>query len=113
MDLYFAAFLTIPLVLLAAKELGWLRSSIWLIFFVYIVVGWLLVYLSVESYQRSLDNLVRNTPNPSEELLKNLQNDGAARVFATYFGWAHSVIYFWISYCVVKATSVIIKMRSN
>jgi hypothetical protein len=113
MNLYFAAFLIIPIVILVAKESGRLSRSPWLIFFSNAVIGWLLIILAVDSSQRSLDDIVRHTTNPSDELLKQWQNDGATQVFALYFGWIYAIVYFLISYSVVKLGAVIIKKISN
>jgi hypothetical protein len=94
MNFYLAAFLIIPVVALIAREAGKLRLSRWIIFFGYLAVGWLLVYLAVQSYLDNLDEPVRNTPHPSKELLDEWQDDGAKEVFALYFGWAFATVYF-------------------
>ena len=94
MNLLIASFLVLPVIALIAKELGKLKLSRWSIFLIYVAVGWMLIYFAVERYFASLDEIVRNTPNPSEELLDRWQNDGAKRVFALYFGWFYAAIYF-------------------
>jgi hypothetical protein len=35
-----------------------------------------------------------STPGASDEIMDAAQNDGAARVFALYFGWAIAAFYF-------------------
>lgn len=102
MSLYLTAFLILPLVSLVAKESGELKLPLWLIFFIYLGVGWLLVHLSVQSSLANIDGLVRNTPHPSSELLDEWQSDGARQVFALYFGWAYAAIYFLACLLVVK-----------
>lgn len=94
MNLYLVVFLILPVVALAVREYGKLKLSLWVIFFVYLGAGWLLVYLAAQSHLADLDELVRNTPDPSKELLDKWQNDGAKQVFALYFGWAYAAVYF-------------------
>ncbi len=95
MNIFDIAFLVIPVAALVAKESGKLKLSMWSIFIIYIAVGWLLVYLGVERYFASLDELIRSTPNPSEKLLNERQND-AKEVFALFFGWIYAAVYFLI-----------------
>ena len=109
MNLYFAAFLIIPILALAAKEFGGLKLSRWSIFFICVAAGWLLIYFAVESYFASLDEIVSNTPNPSEELLNEWENDGAPRVFAFFFGWAYAAIYFLVCFSVVEVARAVKK----
>ena len=103
MNLFFAAFLLLPILALLAKESGKLRLPLWSIFLLYVAVGWLLVNLAVERYYAYLNELVLSTPDPPEELLNRMQNDGAKRVFALYFGWAYAGGYFLICLWIVKA----------
>ncbi len=109
MNLYFAAFLTIPILALAAKEFGGLKLSRWSIFFIYIAAGWLLVYFAVEAHFAFLDEKVSSTPNPSEELLNEWENDGAPQVSALFFGWAYAAIYFLVCFSVVEAVRAVKK----
>ena len=102
MSLYLVAFLILPLAALAARESGKLKLSLWVIFFIYLGVGWLLVYLAVQSYLAGLDELVRNTPHPSKEVMDQWQNDGAMQVFALYFGWAYATAYYLTCLLIVK-----------
>jgi hypothetical protein len=109
MNLYFVAFLIIPILALAAKEFGTLKLSRWSIFFIYVAAGWLLVHFAVVSHFTSLDEIVRNAPNPSEELLSEWENDGAPQVFALLFGWAYAAIYFLVCFSVVELVRAIRK----
>ncbi|MFN0277297.1 MAG: hypothetical protein ACKVRN_01715 [Pyrinomonadaceae bacterium] len=102
MNVFFIAFLLIPLIALSAKKLfGWNRS-IWLIFFAWIPLGWMLWLLFVWLSHQQLAELVESTPNPPDELLDRLLNDGAANVFALVFGWAIAAIYFLVCLVVVN-----------
>jgi len=114
MDFFLAAFLVLPILALTAKEFGKLKLNLWVIFALYVVVGWLLIHLSVERYFDLLDEAVRSTPNPSSELLNKWQSDGAARVFASYLGWAQAAIYFLFWLWMIKIASFYIrKLRSS
>lgn len=94
MNLFTLGFLAIPIAAIAVREFSRRKVSLWIIFFAYVLIGWLLWNLSVWWYFAGLDELVKSTPNPSAELLSDLQNDGAAYVFAWYFGWIFAAIYF-------------------
>ncbi len=111
MDPYLAAFLVIPIAALLAKESYQLRFSLWVVFIVYVPVGWLLVNLSVARHFELLAQAVRDTANPSQELLDNSQNDGAANVFAYYFGWAYAAIYFVVCLWAFKVVTFFIYRR--
>jgi hypothetical protein len=106
MSLFVAAFLILPIAVLVARESGKLKLSLWSIFFICIAVGWLLVYLAVEQYSASLDEVVRKTPNPPKEFLDEWQNDGAKQVLGLYFGWAYAAVYFLICLSVVRMMRV-------
>ena len=94
MNIYDAIFLLFPIVAIIAKEMLKLKISLWIIFVVWVGFGWLLVNLATWRHYEMLDELMRNTPNPSEELVERWQNDDASQVFALYFGWAYAAIYF-------------------
>lgn len=99
---FFIAFLLVPLIALSAKKLlGWNRS-IWLIFFVWIPLGWMLWILAIWSAEQHMDDLLRSNPDPSKELLDAWQNDGAANVFALYLGWAIAAVYFLLCLIVIN-----------
>jgi hypothetical protein len=102
MNPFDAAFLILPVAALVAREFGKLKLPLWLVFLIYVPAGWLLMTLGVEWYFAALDKAVRSTPHPSEELLHKWQSDGAARVFAVYFGWAFAAIYFALCLWIVK-----------
>ncbi len=101
MNVYDAIFLLLPVVTLVAKELLKLKVSLWVVFAVWIGIGWLLVNLALWRHYELLDELMRNTPNPSEELIERWQADGAPQVFALYFGWAYAAIYFLLCLALV------------
>ena len=111
MSFYLLAFLILPVAAIAARLFGKLKLPLWLIFLIYLPVGWLLLVLDVERYFDSLDVLVRSTPNPPAELLDKLQNDGAARVFAFYLGWAQAAIYFLLCLWIIKIIHFYIDKR--
>ena len=96
MNLFDVAFLIIPVAAIAAREFFGLKVSLPTIFLAFLAVGWGLVNLSMGRYFAALDELVRSTPHPSEELLEKWRNDGARRVFALYSGWALAAVYFAI-----------------
>ena len=94
MNIFLAVFLMLPPAVIAAKEILKIKSPIWFIFFFCVVSGWLLANLAIWKHYELLDELVRNTPVPSEELLEQWQSDGAPKVFALYFGWTYAAFYF-------------------
>ncbi len=94
MNPYHIAFLTLPIAAIVAKLFFKWRLSLWIIFFGCVLSGWGLAHLAVERHFDNLDALVRSTPQPSPTLLDALQRDGAAQVFALYFGWAYAAVYF-------------------
>ena len=105
MDIFVIGFLLIPVVAISAKELfGWKRS-LWLIFFVCVLFGWMLWALSIWSSQQQMDELVTRTQDPPKELLDGWQNDGATNVFALYFGWAIAAVYFLACLVFVRIVS--------
>ena len=112
MNPFDAAFLILPVAALVAREFGKLKLPLWLIFLIYVPAGWLLMTLGVEWYFAALDKAVRSTPHPSEELLNKWQSDGAARVFAVYFGWAFAAIYFVLCLLIIKTVSFFVRRRS-
>ena len=97
MNAYVVAFLVIPLFALVAREFFNIKVSLWIVFVVYVLVGWALVNLAVWSHFAGLEALVRSYASPPEQLLDELQGDGAKYVFAYYFGWAYAAIYFLLS----------------
>jgi hypothetical protein len=103
MNIFTFGFLLIPIAAIAANEVSSKKVSLWFIFIVYVLVGWLLWNLSVWWYFQQLDELVRSTPHPSAELLEKWQNDGAANVFALYFGWLFAAVYFLVCVVIVFA----------
>jgi hypothetical protein len=102
MNPFLIVFLATPFVALAARELFNLRASYRVIVIVYLILGWGLVNLAVEWRVSSLEALVQSSTSSSPGLLEKLQNDGATRVFAYYFGWVYAPIYFllclWVYY---------------
>ncbi len=56
MNLYFVAFLIIPVAAIVAKAFFKLRLSLWFIFFVYIALGWGLAHLAVQSHFDNLES---------------------------------------------------------
>ena len=104
MNPFWIVFLAIPFIALAAREFSKRRVSLWLIVIIYVVVGWGLAILAVEWHFADLDAQVRSSVSPPPELLDKWQSDGAAYVFAYYFGWLYSAIYFvlclWVYYIV-------------
>jgi hypothetical protein len=102
MNPYLVAFLTLPVAAIVAKIFFKWRLSLWIIFFGCVLAGWGLAHLAVQQHFDNLDALVRSTPQPSEALLDALQSDGAAYVFAAYFGWVYAAVYFavclWLAY---------------
>ena len=102
MNPFWIVFLVIPFLALGARDFSKRRVSLWLIAIIYLVVGWGVVNLAVRWHFASLEAQVQNSASPSPELLDRLQSDGAAYVFAYYFGWLYSAIYFllclWVYY---------------
>ena len=113
MNVYLLAFLTIPIIAIFGHQALKFKYSLWWIFAFFMPIGWALFVLSHISYQSSLDELVRSTANPSDELLNEWQNDGAANVFALYFGWLISIVYFFVCFVVVKAGMDVINRIQN
>lgn len=100
MNPFWIVFLVVPFIALAARDISKRKVSVWSIAIVYVIVGWGLANLAVDWRFSSLAAQAQSSPSP--ELLDQLQNDGAANVFAYYFGWLYAVIYFllclWIYY---------------
>ena len=94
MNPYLILFLAIPLVAIVAKEIFKPKLSFWLIVIVYMAAGWGLANLAVDWHFSNLEAQLHSYKSPPAELLNKLQNDGAAYVFAYYFGWAYAAIYF-------------------
>jgi hypothetical protein len=109
MNIYLALFLIIPITLVIAKELNRIQIPMWLIFLFYVPIGWFLIYVAVQAHFSSLDVLLMNSPNPSEQLLRNWENDGAVQVFTYYLGWLHSSVYFLLSFLAVKTVAAIVR----
>jgi 4-amino-4-deoxy-L-arabinose transferase-like glycosyltransferase len=101
MNIFHTAFLVFPIFAICVKEFFQPKISSWFVFIICILIGWLLWNLAVWQHFETLDALVRNTPNPSEELLDRWQSDGAPKVFALYFGWVFAAIYFWVCFSVI------------
>ena len=113
MNWYLFAFLLIPVIFLGAKEAGRIQSPRWLIFAICVLSGWLLINLALNSYQAELDQLIASQPSPSDELVKEWEHDGAARVFALIFGWAYAAIYFFVVLGTVRLVAALYKKVRN
>jgi hypothetical protein len=104
MNPFLILFLALPFLILAARDLSGRRVSLWVLVAGYMAVGWGLAALAVEFHFSSLAAQVERYASPPPDLLNQLQNDGAANVFAYYFGWAYAAIYFllslWVYYVV-------------
>jgi hypothetical protein len=87
-------WLICPLLFILAKTLFRWRISWVQIFFAYAMIGWLLLNAAHWFTTYLLEEQLRATPNPSDELLENLQNDGGGNVILYLFGWIHSSVYF-------------------
>ena len=102
MNPFWILFLAIPFPVLVARDVSKRRVSLWLIAIVYMAVGWGLANLAVHWHFSSLAAQVESSVSPAPELLDKLQSDGASYVFAYYFGWLYSAIYFlfclWVYY---------------
>ncbi len=98
MNLFFAMFCFLPPALLVARTYSKRRISSWWLFTGFVLVGWILVNLAIWWRFEELAKLA-SAPGASDELMDAAQNDGAARVFGLYFGWAYAALYFgaWAS----------------
>ena len=97
MNIFLLVFCVLPPALLGAKMyLKW-RISSWWLFAGFVLVGWILVNLTIWWHFEELNRLAWYTPGASDELQEAAQTDGAARVFALYFGWAYAAVYFGVS----------------
>lgn len=90
------AFLAWPATLLAIR---YVRPR-WMPWFAILIgvglIGWVLWGLQISARNEYLDRVVRSlaNPDPNDPLVDEWQADGARNVFALYFGWAISTIYF-------------------
>jgi hypothetical protein len=89
----FAVFCVLPPVLLGVKVYSKGRISPWPLFVSFVLVGWVLWNLTISLHFEELARLA-STTGASDEIMDAAQNDGAARVFALYFGWAIAAFYF-------------------
>jgi len=89
----FAAFCVLPPVLLGVKMYSKERISPWPLFVAFVLVGWALWNLTISLHFDELARLA-STTGASDEIMDAAQNDGAARVFGLYFGWAYAAFYF-------------------
>jgi hypothetical protein len=112
MDPFLTVFLIIPPAALVARELGRLKLPLGLVFLIYVPAGWLLLSLRVQWHFAVLDQLARNNPNPSAEVLTKLQHEGGTMVFALYLGWAMAAVYFGICLGLIKIASYLIRRRA-
>ena len=86
-------FLTLPVALLAVRFLRPRWMPWWLVFPAVMVVGWIVVNAGVYFRYEHLGDVLRTTPNPSQELIDAATSDGAPRIFALLFGWAYGLVY--------------------
>jgi hypothetical protein len=93
MNVFLAAFLLLPPILLGAKAYWKWRVSAWWLFGSFVLVGWALVNLAIWRYFDYLSELAL-APGASDELREAAQSDGAAQVFGLFLGWAYSAAYF-------------------
>jgi hypothetical protein len=110
-------FLVMPPVLITLHA-GHPKYNPWLlVILLAMVFGWILVNASVHFYFRYLDDLVRSTPQPSQDLVDRLTNDGAPQVFAWLFGWLYGFLYLspWVAaYALLRRTrKVTLARRKN
>tara|TARA_R110002050_G_scaffold261992_1_gene402191 strand:- start:16 stop:444 length:429 start_codon:yes stop_codon:yes gene_type:complete len=95
-------FLLLPSTLLVSKWFLGRFLPWWLLLLVCALVGWFAAHLRVHFYFESLaaeyDSYTSQGVEPPAELTEAMISDGAARVFAFYFGWLFSVIWLvpWI-----------------
>lgn len=90
--LFGGIFSLLPAALLASRFF-WRKPLWWVIVPVVIIVGWAAYFLSVVIHFEELQELVRNTKNPSQELLDEAYSDGGPLVFAAFFGWLIALVY--------------------
>lgn len=90
--LSFLAFLTLPIPLLAFRQLR--HIPWWVVFLSMAVLGWLFVNAGVRFYYDYLGDLVAAYGDkPPLDLLDRWSADGAKLVFALFFGWLYALIY--------------------
>ncbi len=94
MNIFLIMFLALPPAMFIAKSYWRWRISTVLLFIGYLVLGWILINLAVWWHFEMLSEKLQDLTAPSEKLMETIQNDGAKRVFALYFGWAYALIYF-------------------
>jgi glycerol-3-phosphate acyltransferase PlsY len=90
--LFGGIFSVLPAVLLASRFF-WRRPRWWVILPVIVVVGWAAYFLSVATHFEELQDLVRTTENPSQDLVDEAYSDGGPLVFAAFFGWLVALVY--------------------
>ena len=90
--LFGGIFSALPAVLLTSRFL-WRRPRWWVIIPLLVVVGWAAYFLSVVTHFEQLQELVRTTENPSQDLLDEAYSDGGPLVFAALFGWLIALAY--------------------
>ena len=98
---FFIIFVFLPPFLLILRHFDKIEFSGWAIFLVFVVTGWIFVNLGIYFYYEMLEGLINTTPNPPQKWFDTLNEDGAKRVFALYFGWIYAVIYFLLWYLAV------------
>lgn len=90
--LFGGVFSLLPAVLLASRFF-WRKPPWWVIIPLFIIVGWATYFFSVVTHFEELYELIRNTKNPSQELLDEAFSDGGPLVFAALFGWLIALAY--------------------
>ena len=104
---FIMVFLLIPPIMIIGNTCREKRFSYWSLLLVFMIIGWPCVLFGIDWYYDGLAQIIDKTPTPPEEWLEILTADGAKRVFALFFGWLYSAIYFlvWLA-----ATLVVPKM---
>ena len=74
------SFIFLPMVLLVSRALQPSRMPWWVVVFIMLVVGWLLVL--------------------GASVVSEMPDRGASKVFALFFGWIYAVLYFLPWLCI-------------
>jgi hypothetical protein len=90
-------FLVFPPLLLITNAFGWHSIGKWKMVLFIALVGWLVINISIHAGFAHLAHRVEqakieNAPN-IDQLMDELQSDGASKVFGLMFGWLYALIY--------------------